>query len=171
MFKPSEEFKKDVAEKNILHIRDELTTIAHEDRGFYTTKFDDALAYAEAANIEGLFDPFDGEIFKPKEEWDRNYWSLIVASLMDNFCKERIAHLKEVGKHVYPVQRKTDGFDSKQESSSQQHKEIRGKKTSPIIVLGVAAAAALIGYTIIGTKTAIGAAIIAGGIMMSRKRK
>ena len=90
MFIPSNEFKKDVKEKNILHIRDELTTIAHEDRGFYTSKFDDALAYAKDAGIVGLFDTFDNEPFKPKEEWNREYWSYIAASLMDNFCMESI---------------------------------------------------------------------------------
>lgn len=170
MFKPSEEFKKDIEEKNITHIRAELVTIAHEDRGFYTTQFDDALAYVETAHIEGLFVPFNGETFKPKEEWNRNYWTYLVSSLMDNFCKERINHLKEVGRYVYPDHHKNeDNHSSTQKTEAPQKERVKGKKQSPIIVLGVAAAAALIGYTIIGTKTAIGAAIIAGGIMMTRK--
>ena len=95
-------FRNDVEEKNVLHIRDELITIAHEDRGFYTTKFDDALAYARNANIENLFDSYNNESFKPKEEWDEEYWRYIASSLMDNFCEERINHLKEVGRYVYP---------------------------------------------------------------------
>ena len=164
MFKPSDEFRKDVEEKNILHIRDELTTIAHEDRGFYTTKFDDALAYAKKANIDGLFDIYDNEPFKPKEEWNREYWAYVAASLMDNFCEERINHLKEVGRFVYPRPAKRVSEDSEQPHRKEEH----GKKHSPVIVIGVAAAAALIGYTIIGTKTAIGAAILAGGFMLAK---
>ena len=149
MFIPSDEFRKDVEEKNILHIRDELTTIAHEDRGFYTTKFDDALAYAKNANIEGLFDNFDNETFKPKEEWDREYWAYIAASLMDNFCEERINHLKEIGRCVYPKPQKTATENYEKTRKKEEH----GKKQSPIIVLLVAAAAALLGYTIIGMLT------------------
>lgn len=99
--KITDKFKKDVEDKNITHIRDELTTIAHSDRTLSNGEFDAYLDYAKKANINGLFDPFDGEKFKPKEEWDKNYWSYMVASLMDNFCNERVKHLKDIGRYVY----------------------------------------------------------------------
>jgi hypothetical protein len=97
----SDDFKDDVKDKNVTHIRDTLTTIAHEDRAFKTGKFDAYLDYAKKANISDLFDSFDGEEFKPKTDWDKDYWSYVCASLMDNFCKERIDHLKDVGEYVY----------------------------------------------------------------------
>lgn len=108
----SNTFKQDVEKGSVIHIRDELTTICHEDRSFSTGKFDAYLDYAKKANISGLFDTFDGEDFKPKNEWDKDYWSYITASLMDNFCNERIRHLKEVGKHVYGKSATTEASES-----------------------------------------------------------
>ena len=105
------QFKKDVEDGNVSHIRDELTTIAHSDRTLSNGEFDAYLDYAKKANVSGLFDPFDGEKFKPKEEWDAKYWSYINASLMDNFCNERINHLKEVGKYVYGKTATTEAYD------------------------------------------------------------
>ena len=82
-----------------------------------------------------------------------------------------INHLRKIGRHVYPKQsiNKAEQFDKNHKG--QENIGTQGKKQSPIIVLGVAAAAALIGYTIIGTKTAIGAAIIAGGLMLKNGQR
>ena len=172
MFKPSEEFRKDVEEKNVINIRVDLNTVILADRGFYTTEFDEMLTYAETSHIEGLYDVFDGEEFKSKEEWNQEYWRYLVASLGDNFCKERINHLKEVGRYVYPKQQKTTNNTSSANRFQKKEENNEEKKQSSIIVVGVAAVAALIGYTIVGTKTAaIGAAIIAGGLMLAKEKK
>ena len=127
-------FKKDVESKNVNHIRDELTTIAHSDRDFHTSEFDDYLQYAKDAKIEDLFDKFDGEEFKPKDEWDEKYWSYIVSSLMDNFCKERIDHLKEVGKYVYGKDKKTGG--SKEDGIPKEFKKgVADKKLTLVRIM------------------------------------
>ena len=42
-----------------------------KDKGFKTNEFDDSLKYAKSFNVDGLFDKYDGEEFKPKSEWNR----------------------------------------------------------------------------------------------------
>lgn len=91
-----------ISNKKITLIRNEFSVIAHEDPSFSTGKFDATLEYVKSKKIDGVFDAFDGRVFKSKEEWNEEYWALIVSSLMDNFCEERIDHLKEVSRYLYP---------------------------------------------------------------------
>ena len=105
MFKPSNDLDKNIIDKNLVSIKNEFYIIAHQDRSFSTGKYGQTLDYVKAKNIEGLFVSFDGEAFKPIEEWDFEYWAYMAHSLMDNFCEERIEHLMEVSKTLYPVKR------------------------------------------------------------------
>ena len=92
-----------VKEKDISHIKNALTLITRKDRSFYSSEFDEALAYVKSNGID-IYNKFDGEQFKPESEWDDNYWNYINASLMDNFCDERINLLKQIGKKIYRPQ-------------------------------------------------------------------
>ena len=94
-----------VAEKNVVHIKSALTSIALKDRNFSTGEFDEALRFVAARGIN-LYEPFDGENFKTESEWDKNYWQYIKSSLEDNFCQERIDLLKRIGRKIgYLAQR------------------------------------------------------------------
>ena len=182
MFIPSKELERDIAAKNIGHIRDELTTIALEDRGFYTGRFDEALEYVKGKHIDGLFDSFDKETFKVQEQWDGDYWGTLNASLMDNFCMERIDHLKEVGKAVYPKVCQTTSLNergssngSKQSNAVYVTGEMKGKKSMPIVVkAGVGATCAVVaGVATIGvTKTmvGVGAILMVGGALLWHRK-
>ena len=96
-----------VKEKDISHIKNALTLITRKDRSFYSSEFDEALAYVKSNGID-IYNKFDGEQFKPESEWDDNYWNYINASLMDNFCDERINLLKQIGKKIYRPQVKQE---------------------------------------------------------------
>lgn len=179
MFTPSKELKRDIDAKNIVHIRDELTTIALEDRGFHTGRFDEALEYVKGKHIDGLFDLFDKETFKEKAQWDSDYWKNLNASLMDNFCMERINHLKEVGKTVYPkvsslTNAKKDSYNGSKPSSNAVYvrREMKGKKSMPIVVkAGVGVACLVTGIATVGlTKTMMGIGLILGGALLWRKK-
>lgn len=91
--------------KSLVGIYSVFYTVAHGDPNFSTGKFRQLLEYVKSKKIEGLFQEYDGEEFEPVEKWDENYWALIASSLVDNFCIERIDHLEQIGKKVYPVQR------------------------------------------------------------------
>ena len=89
--------------KSIVGIYSVFYTVAHGDPNFSTGKFRQLLAYVKSRGINNLFQEFDGEEFEPEDKWDEDYWALIASSLIDNFCMERIEHLEQIGKKVYPV--------------------------------------------------------------------
>jgi len=139
MYKANDYLVDAIEKKNLTHIRDEFTVIAHEDRPFATGKFEETLAYVKSKNIDGLVVPFDGEQFKPKEEWDKDYWAILVSSLMDNFCVERINHLKDVSRILYPSETDpvstasaNNDINKSAGSSGKAGRDALGKKTIPM---------------------------------------
>ncbi len=152
MFTPSKELLEDIETRDIQHIRNEFTTIAHEDRSFSTGKFDATLEYVISKNIEGVIVPFDQEIFKSREEWDRDYWAILVASLMDNFCMERINHLKEVSKAVYFRRPSAVVTQANTQRPTVVYGEQKRKKTVPIALIVGLAIACIAAVIVIGRK-------------------
>ena len=152
VFTPSKELLEDIENRNVRHIRNEFYTIAHEDRAFVTGKFEEALAFVKNKELEGLFVPFDQEPFKNEDEWSRDYWAELVASLMDNFCMERILHLKEVGKVVYAHKVRPVVSPARTQQRTVVYGETRGKKTVPIALIVVVAIACLAAVIAIGLK-------------------
>lgn len=132
--------------KNIFQIRNGFYTIAHEDRNFSTGYFESTLEYVKRKNIPGLFQPFDGEVFKKEEEWNEEYWAWIAASLMDNFCEERIQHLKQIGRKIYP-KKKEDQTAAKEKripdlrqdrtEEKRQEENLRGTEEAPKSLLSL----------------------------------
>ena len=136
MFKPSNDLEKNIIDKNLVRIKNEFNLIAHQDRSFSTGKYGQTLDYVKAKNIEGLFVSFDGEAFKPIEEWDFDYWAYMAASLMDNFCEERIEHLMEVSKTLYPAKiNSSQGCNSDSIQASIDNNN--GKKIIPTAIMVV----------------------------------
>ncbi len=164
-------------------VRVALTAVAFRDRGFHTNEFDESLAFA--SNVKGLWNEFDGEAEKPEAEWDEKYWNHLNASLMGNFCRERIDLLKKVGKKVYP--RSADAGKSSK-THHPRRVQTSGQKKSmnpngiPTGVVIVGAIAAIVG-SIIGiaklldcetsdaVKGVAAIAAIAGGVALWNKRK
>ena len=54
-----------IAEKNLSHIKSALTSINLKDPNFSTGEFEEALRYVSEQGIN-LYEPFDGEKFKPE---------------------------------------------------------------------------------------------------------
>lgn len=184
----SKNLQKDVLEKNVRHIRDDLIVIVHEDRAFQTGKFEEALSYIKEHGIEGLYEPFDHENFRARNEWDKDYWRYMVNSLLDNFCMERIEHLKEVGRTLFPTQTKQDKatVDVQSSSPSSVHRPTgrggrvvsSGDSSKKVVPIAIGGAALLAGTVAIGiTKTwmvaaaAVGVAAGAGIYCLTKKRR
>ena len=56
-----------------------------------------------ARNMKGLYDKYNGEKFELDEtKWDKDYMNEQLYKLVDNFCPERIDHLKDVIYKLYP---------------------------------------------------------------------
>jgi hypothetical protein len=117
-----------IANNNLVGIYSVFYTIAHGDPNFSTNKFRELLAYVKSKHIDGLMQEFDGEDFASEKEWNEDYWALVASSLMDNFCDERINHLEEVGKKVYPNKKAEQPTESDQNKHGAKHKEKTSKK-------------------------------------------
>ena len=152
---------------DVQQTRTNLLMITLLDRGFSGTEFDDSLAYAK--KLDGLFDEFDNEPEKT-DEWNEDYWNYLYASLMDNFCLERIDLLRKVGKKVYPQKAKTI---NRPVGTSSPRPTGYSKPTGlslPLKVGGSIVIAALGCATIGITKTALAAAVILGGAFALQKK-
>lgn len=116
-----------IQENDLGKIYSSFYTILLSDPGFANGKFDQALDELKSRNIAGLFQPYDGKAFKNRDEWSQQYWDCVASELMDNFCMERIEHLKEISKVLYPPVKKdiSSGDVNKNRSDDQ-------KKTEPI---------------------------------------
>ena len=183
----SKNLQKDVLEKNVRHIRDDLITIVHEDRSFQTGKFEEALSYIKEHGIEGLYEPFDHEDFKSRNEWNEDYWRYMVNSLLDNFCMERIEHLKDVGRTLFPAQtrqvkatvgEKSYGPSSVARTTVRRGSVSTGDPSKKVLPIAIGWAALLAGTVAIGiTKTwmvaaaAVGVAAGAGIYCLTKKRR
>ncbi len=76
-------------------------TILLSDPGFATDKFDATLEEVKKRNLDELFKKYNGTPFKMPEDWNQEYWDSVASELVDNFCPERINHLKDISNKLY----------------------------------------------------------------------
>jgi len=144
MFQPNEHLKEAVKSKNLDSIYNEFFVIAHEDPSFSSGKFMETLSYVKAQNILGFIKPFDGRRLEETENWDEDYWALLVSSLVDNFSMERIEHLEQVSRHLYAKEIEPQGLKNKHSGprievySPRKEKQSSSKKVLPVAVAGLA---------------------------------
>lgn len=99
--KISATMEKAIEEQDLDKIYSSFYTIALSDPEFSTGKFEEILRYIKNKNLPGFLKQYDGALLRSEEEWNEDYWNILLSELMDNFCEERIAQLKEVGKKIY----------------------------------------------------------------------
>lgn len=172
----NDSLKKAVEEKNLVNIHNALSALTFKDEGFYTDEFENTLREVESYNIEGLFDKFDGEEFKPESEWNKEYWAYLNASLIDNFCPERIEMLKKVGRKVYTKKQTAQSTAPKYNNYSNGassgrvhtsghnyhvHKTVISKEAK---VIGAGVVAVAIGCATVGPAATVCGIVVAGGV-------
>ena len=60
-----------------------------------------------ASSVPGLYVPYDkGPLKMDADEWTEDYMDKLLVRLVDNFSKERVAHLKKVIRYLYPSESK-----------------------------------------------------------------
>ena len=112
-----------VRETNLVHVWDAFTNILLKDPGFHTNEFMDSLAFAKERLGDQLFVKYDGDPFKSREEWDAQYWNEQCAAIVDDFCMERIQHMMDIGKMLYPTPPQIEQMAARTTSAS-----VRGSK-------------------------------------------
>lgn len=128
---------------NIVRIKSAFTMIAHEDRSFSSGKFKEALNYVKAKNIDGLFEKYDNRPFEVRDNWNEDYWALIVSSLVSNFCQERIDHLEEISKVIYPKKETSTG-PKNTKKPQKKREQIEGMEAITVIGTGATAVLAMV---------------------------
>ncbi|MFG6368797.1 MAG: hypothetical protein K1W16_10305 [Lachnospiraceae bacterium] len=135
-----------------------------------------------AAALHGLYDVHDGRAFEEnKNYWDSNYMDKQMVQLIRNFSKQRIAHVKEIVRYLYPVTKAsysnagnegTKYTPKEREHMSYQEKkqqdQLDGSYLGPKVATGAIAggvfggvAASIAGVTIVGG--VIVGAVVGGG--------
>lgn len=123
------------------------------DPYFKTDDFADATRYVLERGMteQELYVPFDGDlpITEDKNQWTEDYLSFAMVDLKDNFCPERIAHVKAVASYLRPQTlsaKKTD-FPNQEtpapDNAGSRPNPCSGGKARTILI-AVAIAAALI---------------------------
>lgn len=104
---------------------------------------EEMLAYA-ADRMADLYDEYDNESFKRNcGEWDEDYMNDQLVKVVDNFSRERIAHIKEVILYLYKP-------EPQKAYSSSNNGENNWSSTSKVVG---------------GAATVVGAGMIVGGIV------
>ncbi|MCL1987751.1 MAG: hypothetical protein FWG64_07255 [Firmicutes bacterium] len=96
----SKSFETAIITRDISKVRIMLKNSLFVDTTF--SKFN--AMFELAKDLPGLFDEHDdrGVPFQPQSGWTKDYADLLGQQLIPNFSSERLEHLKEVAKFVYP---------------------------------------------------------------------
>jgi hypothetical protein len=91
--------------KDTQGVRDTLITFIMQDEGFSKGIFDEKVAYCLHHGISEaeLFTAYDGAVLNTNAgEWTEAYYSSLKTKLRANFSRERLEHLRKVGKKLFP---------------------------------------------------------------------
>ena len=160
-----------IEKKDKIAIKNALCGIIRNDPSFVTIEFDSACKYADKEMKGTLYEEHDSENFKTKDEWDNVYFSYQIASLMSNFSKERMTHIKAVGRQVYEekyldAQKKKTKIITTKMNSEDTNGGINTKKL-PLIVI---AAVLIVIYLLVqAIRLKKAAAIVGAGLVVIMK--
>lgn len=107
MFKPNEMLNKYISKKPIdrYGIIGALIGYINIDPKFQTNNFNLALdfVFKNGVSKTSLYESFnpDFDFETNKEKWNLDYYSLARVCLKENFCPERIKHVKEVANYLF----------------------------------------------------------------------
>ena len=82
-----------------------IVSLVRSDPTFESGKFDEVEDYLSKNDLLNVFQPYAQVPGEPKDrgrsEWEESYSSNWAFALRENFSRERLAHVKEVGEYVY----------------------------------------------------------------------
>jgi predicted metalloprotease len=126
-----------VKNNDLKTIYSSLYTILLSDPGFSTSKFDDAMKYVKNNEIDGFIQKHNGVIFEAEEKWSEEYWDKVASELIDNFSMERINHLKDISKKLYPNKEDDLNIEQKKTQEQSSSKSLNKKTGTVGIILAI----------------------------------
>ena len=113
---------KRIQEKDIFMLREALGNTIYGCRNFSDGEFDNAVQYVESKGIKIKDDELKGALISTgKQTYTPDDFADAIAELKMNFCDERIADVKKIGKTLYPSKPKPQKEPTKQAQSSSAH--------------------------------------------------
>lgn len=167
MFQPSNPLRQAVESGDAYKVRGALIGIIQADPGFQTGKLDDAISYAESHSVSPFEAQNDPQLpMNSEETWDSAYFASSVTYLRENFTKERLEHVRKVGRKTHPeVARPAEqaiptGFTAREDSRPKKEKGRRMPSNRPgpaalhKLVLALLALAAIVVVVVLVRKAA-----------------
>ena len=138
--------------------------------------FSEMLEYT-SSKISDLFVTHDGELFKDKNEWNKDYYNEQTVKVVNNFSVERVELLKNMAKMLFDNSNEVKKDIIYTSDDYKQDGRIKGESVSKIKIAGgivAAVGAGTIIYGIVAEAPIIvpvigGAAIVAGAFMIIKK--
>ena len=94
-----ESIERGIANNDIVGLREAIGSICYTSRDFSSGEFDEVLRYVESKGIKLKDDTLDGDLISDgKTAYTDEDFARAVFMLKKNFCKERIADVKKIGK-------------------------------------------------------------------------
>lgn len=103
-------FGQAVQERNLEDIRIYLVSAIDADPWFQSGEFDEKMVFLARQDVDPTVPYAEGaeEFRKEREEWDKPYFFRLTEWLRLNFApNQRLAHIKEVGRAVFPAPAQT----------------------------------------------------------------
>lgn len=109
-FIPNETFDNAIKNEEKGVLKALLIGIIGSDPTFSTTEYDEATAYIKEKsekmngreiNLLEMYSKQEDEYEKTQENWDEEYYQMLLVWYRDNYATERLVNIKTVGKEVY----------------------------------------------------------------------
>lgn len=134
------EFIDFIDQKNIRQIRISIESVNSLDPNGERGEVDERLELLKGrVSDDELYEKHDDELFPilPKDIWDEDYFNKQKVKLQRNFSKERLEHVRELGKFIFPPKEKISSSKNEEVKNNTQKKS---SKNSKLVIAGLIAA-------------------------------
>lgn len=102
-FEPTQDINSYIDSGDTDALRGIIVGVINRDPTFATKRYDETLDYiSKRLNIwDDELVKLPGEFELPREKWDKEYFRKQLAWLSQNFNRDRVRYIEDVGKHVY----------------------------------------------------------------------
>ena len=100
-------FRQAIIDKNYMHLKVNAVSAISYDPTFERGEANNVIEILKK-EVPEIFEEYKQEEYEERlsqSEWDKRYFSKLTYWFQENFSEERLAHIKEVGKMVYPSQK------------------------------------------------------------------
>jgi hypothetical protein len=157
---------KALEKKDLDAIRRILSTFITADQSFSKGLLDERLRYCVRMGVseEELFVPFDGgPLNENPTEWNIDYFAKQRVRFNANFSRERLEHLRQVGKKLFP---KIDREKSKDETAPGPIPRTGSRQRNNNAMLGGAIVIGGAGAVAGGIAAAVSGSAVLGGVLI-----